>query len=296
MSVFRVRPRKPVAQELARVMERQIHRARVHLDAWSADSELAFHDVRRRLKKVRAAARVAREVDELLARAINASARDAARVLSGVRDADVVHAAAERLAREVEDDEAAYALEKFAADAARSAPSEDQRDALAAHAASVLEVTSATAHRLRDGDAPRRILRRAAARVVRRAERAFLAAHAGPEGVAIADENVRHEWRKRVKDLWYVGRLLRPVWTLAERPDDALASELGKILGEERDLLLLAARLRGAARSCGGADPRNAALAAVEAERARLIAAARRLGRKVHGLELPSATHAREDA
>jgi CHAD domain-containing protein len=293
---FRVRLGKPVAKELSRVMERQIERAEARLGTWSAEPETAFHDVRRRLKKVRAAARVGREVDEPLARAINASARDASRVLSAVRDADVVRAAAERLTRAVADDEAACALEKFAVRAARATPGQEEREALAARAADVLEETSAKVRRLRGGDAPSRCLHRAAARVVRRAERAFLAAHAGPAAAAVVDEAVRHEWRKRVKELWNVGRLLRRVWPLAERPNVGLANDLGKMLGEERDLLLLSVRLKSAARSCGGVDSRDAALAAVDAERVRLIAAARRLGAKVHAVDLPSATRVLEDA
>jgi hypothetical protein len=296
MSAFKVRPGKPVAQELARVIERQVQRAQARLDDFGRDAERAFHEARRRLKKVRAAARVARDVDEPLARVINASARDASRVLSAVRDADVVRAAAARLAHSAENDDAAHALEKFASYAARVAPSSSERDELAARAADVLEETATIVRRLHAAEAPRKALGRAATRVMRRADAAFLAAHAGPRGAAIVDEVVRHEWRKRVKDVWHVGRLLRAVWPLAERPDDAVANELGKLLGEERDLLLLSARLRASARSCGGAEHRDAALAVVAAERARLIAVARRLGCKVHGVELQTAARVLEDA
>lgn len=48
-----------------------------------------------------------------------------------------------------------------------------------------------------------------------------------------------HEWRKRVKDLWYQVRLLRPVW-----PEQmcAMASELktlSDLLGDDHDLVIL---------------------------------------------------------
>jgi CHAD domain-containing protein len=48
-----------------------------------------------------------------------------------------------------------------------------------------------------------------------------------------------HEWRKRVKDLWYHVRLLRPVWP---EQIDAIAGELdmlGNNLGDDHDLVVL---------------------------------------------------------
>lgn len=49
-----------------------------------------------------------------------------------------------------------------------------------------------------------------------------------------------HEWRKRAKDLWYLVRLLQPVW---REQMEAMAGELdalGKKLGEDHDLHVLA--------------------------------------------------------
>ena len=55
----------------------------------------------------------------------------------------------------------------------------------------------------------------------------------------IASPENLHEWRKRVKDLWYQVRLLRPVW-----PEQlcAMASELktlSDLLGDDHDLVIL---------------------------------------------------------
>ncbi len=64
--------------------------------------------------------------------------------------------------------------------------------------------------------------------------------HALPEEPSV-DE--LHEWRKRVKDLWYHQRLLRRLWTDAQRPIVAAADELAAILGDDHDLALLLAHL-----------------------------------------------------
>ncbi len=48
-----------------------------------------------------------------------------------------------------------------------------------------------------------------------------------------------HEWRKRVKDLWYHQRLLRRLWPEAQRPLVEAADELAAALGDDHDLALL---------------------------------------------------------
>ena len=58
-----------------------------------------------------------------------------------------------------------------------------------------------------------------------------------------APENF-HEWRKRVKDLWYQISLLRPVWP---EQMDAIARELetlGEYLGDDHDLFILQQSVR----------------------------------------------------
>ncbi|MGB5868791.1 MAG: CHAD domain-containing protein, partial [Albidovulum sp.] len=66
-----------------------------------------------------------------------------------------------------------------------------------------------------------------------RAQKAAQAARATPDTEAI------HIWRKRVKDHWYHARLLAPVWPQMTGPHVAVADQLGKLLGEARDLHLL---------------------------------------------------------
>jgi len=48
-----------------------------------------------------------------------------------------------------------------------------------------------------------------------------------------------HRWRKRVKDLWYQVRLLRPIFPEQVRALSAELKDLGEYLGEVHDLVLL---------------------------------------------------------
>jgi CHAD domain-containing protein len=53
-----------------------------------------------------------------------------------------------------------------------------------------------------------------------------------------------HEWRKRVKDLWYHLRLVRAVWpTVLDGAIDEL-DRLDKSLGQDHDLAIVTLRLR----------------------------------------------------
>ena len=53
-----------------------------------------------------------------------------------------------------------------------------------------------------------------------------------------------HDWRKRVKDLWYQQRLLEETWPGVMKAQAKEAKKLSKLLGEDHDLAVLAETLR----------------------------------------------------
>ena len=53
-----------------------------------------------------------------------------------------------------------------------------------------------------------------------------------------------HEWRKRVKDLWYHLRLLHDVWPAALAGPEQEAHALSDLLGDHHDLTVLIEELR----------------------------------------------------
>lgn len=57
------------------------------------------------------------------------------------------------------------------------------------------------------------------------------------------DENL-HEWRKRVKDLWYDLRILAAVWPEVMEDLADQAKKLGEYLGEDHDLAVAGGALK----------------------------------------------------
>ncbi len=98
-----------------------------------------------------------------------------------------------------------------------------------------------------------------------------------------------HEWRKRVKDLWYHHTLLRPLWPPVMLAVGDEAHELSEQLGVDHDLAVLL----DWARRHSHASPELAA--AVDGRRAVLQADALALGRRLYA-DKPSAFTARIEA
>jgi CHAD domain-containing protein len=140
------------------------------------------------------------------------------------------------------------------------------------------------------GDVDWDVARAAMQRSYRAGRKAFRRADADP-----AVENL-HEWRKRVKDLWYHHRLTRDLWPEVMKPYADAAHELSELLGDDHDLAVLrglVAESRGpAAVTPADLDP---LVAVIDERRAELLEQARALGRRLYA-ERPKAFGARFDA
>jgi CHAD domain-containing protein len=121
-------------------------------------------------------------------------------------------------------------------------------------------------------DARWSVTRKGIRRAYRRGRKAFALADADPTTDSL------HEWRKRVKDLWYHERLLKPVWpaVLGAQADEA--HTLADLLGDEHDLAVLAERLR----EDPPTDDIEEVLELIEQRRGELLAHVRALGRRVY--------------
>lgn len=195
------------------------------------------HAMRKAVKKLRGLLRLVRPVFPE-ARAENEVLREAGRGLSDLRDAAVQLATVERLSDGMSDDRRARLLAPFRGAAERHDAEAAPRllPAFAAAMASLRDRSGGWTLEEDGWDAlePGLEATWAAAR------KAMRAARHDPSPDAL------HEWRKRVKDHWYQGRLLRPIWPAMMDPHVAAADTLGELLGQVNDLAVLRDRLEAA--------------------------------------------------
>jgi CHAD domain-containing protein len=252
----------------------------------SSDPITGVHEARKSLKKERALLRLVRgELGDDTYRAENTALRDAAARLSGLRDAQVGLLTLDRLAEPAAGHVPPETMERLRAALAADADGHAPTGLPALAAAVAVELTDVRDHVKRwhlerdDWGLVSGGLRRAYERGV--------AALADVE----ADPTVErlHEWRKRVKDLWYHARLLQPVWPEMMDAQAEQAHVLSELLGDDHDLAVLRERLVSdptlAGDAPGDLDP---LIGVIDRRRADLIAQARLLGRRLYA-ERPKA-------
>lgn len=120
-------------------------------------------------------------------------------------------------------------------------------------------------------------VQRGAVRIVKRAKRAYKKAYDRRK------PKLRHAWRKREKDRYFVAILAGPAWPDGEKRRRRRTQKLGQALGHERDALLLVERLKDDPRLAGSKRDARAAIDALDAHRRRHARRADRLGKKLHG-------------
>jgi CHAD domain-containing protein len=236
---YRLSLEEGIADELRRCAREQLIDAASGLRDRDADPVTATHEARKDLKKVRSLLRLIRGcVPAKVYRAENARLRETARSLAGARDADVLVQTTERLAERHAGRLPSAAFERlrahFAAQAERSRADAGTGDELALGALdTAARASDAWPVKRCDIDA----LPRGAVRAYRRGRRDLTRAERDP-----TTENL-HEWRKRVKDLWYHARLLEEAWPRMLKAQAKEAHKLADLLGDDHDLAVLAAQL-----------------------------------------------------
>ena len=235
---YRLKQREGIATGVRRIVTAELARAIDELEGRrSGRTGTAVHEARKHLKKTRAALRLVREdLGADLRRDENAALRDAQARLSGARDAEVL---LETLAR-VQGSAAERVPAPAAAtlrdalherrDAARRQGGDNRAEAITELQAALGRVESWPL----DDDsfaAAAKGLRRIY-RDGRRAQRA---------AAATGDPEPWHEWRKRVKDLWYAARILKPAAPLELGAIVDEADGLAELLGDLNDLAVLRA-------------------------------------------------------
>lgn len=228
---FRLAPSETPEQTVRRIAAEQLDTAIAGL-ASADDRDGAVHAARKSCKRLRALVRLARdELGEKVYRRENDALRDAARTLAARRDATVVERTFDELLTHANDPSvyrgvrAHVTFDEVPTDGSLADAVERLRAVRERVAGWALAQPDWTAF------AP------GLHRIYRQGRHRWRAARDEPTGEAL------HEWRKSVKYLWHAVEVLSPAWPGVL---DALADsvhDLADTLGDDHDLLLLAARL-----------------------------------------------------
>ena len=243
------------------------------------DPAVAVHTARKDIKKTRSLLRLVKDrigADRFSAE--NGRLRDAAHMLAGAREAD---AKAEALASLIAYPDASASTETLAAArawhggmAGQSGPGAAVVHSAAAASALILQARD-DARLWALGYGSFELIAPGIRRTYGQGRRGLAAA------AKDASAETVHEWRKRVKDMWYSLRLLGDVWEPVIRPLADQAHDLSERLGDHHDL----GEVRSAIES-GEADlaePAKAELIAlVEARQDELHGEALSIGRRLY--------------
>jgi CHAD domain-containing protein len=280
---YRLKGKEGTGEGLKRIAQGRAAKATDEL-AGAGEKELAaaIHGARKDLKKLRAVLRLARkQLGKDLFEAENRRYRDAGRLLSGTRDAEVKLETLVALRSQASDGLPLEASKRWIQ------ALEEERDEVAGTGGGEASRQIDQARDLitegldRVGDWP---LESDSWRLpglsksYREGRRVMKRAQTKP-----SVENV-HEWRKRAKDLWYQLRIVQGAWPQLLGATADQAHELSDLLGDHHDLALLDEDL--AARRDIGEPETFRAL--IEQRQEELLARALELGRRLYA-EKPKA-------
>lgn len=268
--VYRLSRGEAVHQAAVRIAEEELAEAIAQLRN-SGDPHARVHTARKAIKRSRALLRLVRGGLGPFFTLENVNLRDAARRLSQRRDAAVALTALHQL---VPEPSPALLAVRDALAAARDAAGAPEAEETLRAAADELARTLSRRDQwpvFPGGWSVVKAGLRASYVGGRRAMR---------EAYGAGSPEAFHEWRKRVKDLWYHTVLLQGVWKTVQSAWAEALEDLSDILGEDHDLEVL----RAAAFELEGTSPAaREELAARTDERSRdLRAAALTLGQRIY--------------
>lgn len=284
---YRLEHGESAAEGMRRVIAGRLEKAaeRLRENGANGDTAAAIHGARKDLKKARAALRTVRtDLGRKPFKGENRRLRDAARTLAASRDAEVKLATLEALAEGADTGAPpgplriwhdALALERDRVTRGDSGASADpDLDAQIAAATWAIEASLAAVPALNLKHDGWRLLEPGLDRAYRegRAGLALVRDKPSPDNV--------HDWRKRVKDLWYQLRLLEGAWPGQLVATAGEVHELTELLGDHHDLAVLREDLAGRPEVGSG----HAAVfeELIERRQAALLGSALALGERVY--------------
>lgn len=234
---YRLQAGETVAEGVRRCATEQLSSAIAELSTATGNPVSAVHSARKSVKKNRSLLRLMRGgLEGRQRRSENDALRAVARTLGEIRDRDVLlqtlDELADRFAGQVPQASFEAIREAIPASGSGAGSFEDRAPPIG-EAVDDLRAGLRRAEEWRLHDDGWSALRAGLIRGYRRGRRAFRAARSKPTAANI------HEWRKRVKDLWYHTRLLRSAAPDILRGQAKEAHRLSDILGDDHDLSML---------------------------------------------------------
>jgi CHAD domain-containing protein len=236
---YRFEADESVEDAILRCAREQLDHAVGELSEGIGDDPVgAVHSARKAVKKERSLLRLARgAMSRKQRRRENHALRDAARGLSGARDADVmietITQLSERFAGQLPESAFGAVADQLKRD--RDARRDDRPTGSALDTRAVQEL-GAVRLRIDDWQLTHggwSAIESGLLRSYRQGRRGFARAQRDP---SLED---LHAWRKRVKDLWYQERLIGPICGPAIRGQAKDAHQLADLLGDDHDLGVL---------------------------------------------------------
>jgi CHAD domain-containing protein len=277
---FQLRRNESIAKGIKRIARRQIESALEELASRSNANEIV-HEVRKRLKRLRAVLRLVREpLGEKVYRRENISFRDTARPLTEVRDAEALIESSDALAKHFGNDigtEAFAAVRKALRANLRAVRKRvlDQEGALAM-VTTALECAQARVRDWSIGAKGWAALCGGLRRVYKAGRGAMRAAGSEPTA-----ENM-HEWRKQAKYLWHQLEVLEPVWPSVMEVLASQVHTLTQQLGDDHDLFVLRQTVTGDSETYGGEAHLETIIALIDRRQEELRQEAFQLGRRLY--------------
>jgi CHAD domain-containing protein len=282
---YRIKRGEEPAKAVARIAGGRLDDALERLfDGVDGDFATAVHETRKDLKKTRAVLRLVRDrIGEETYRRENTRLRDAGRSLAGSRNAEAkvetIASLTERFGGELPEGFAGLRTrleEERGALLSAESGDEPQARRLAAQAAGEIAAGRAAIADWSYAESGWKLLAPGLKRSYKRGRDRFHDVLREP-----SPENV-HEWRKRVKDLWYHLRLLRDSSPEVLRKRSDQAHELSDLLGGHHDLTVLAQDLEDRPDLAGGGREAAAIVALIEKRQDELLEAAVPLGERLY--------------
>lgn len=236
---YKFKAGETVATGIKRITKEELDSAIAGLKGQTPDDPPeVVHDVRKRLKKVRAVLRVVRyEIGEETYQKENICFRNAGRKLSSVRDAQVLIETVEK-------------LEEYFSKIVVTDAFSEVKDILVLHRQNKEQELLQGEQRMEEVAA---VLEKARKRVsdwsIQNNDWSGMETglkkiyKKGNKGLKNAYKSLRvedlHEWRKRVKDLWYQLQILQPIWSEVIGEFVHQTHILANYLGDDHDLAVL---------------------------------------------------------